>query len=241
MHLEEFCSNFYNLIKKKEKGASFFQDAQAQLSGLLADTQWFLDFLEKLVLDTSFCQQQKPSRWLNEYTVYRSPEGSFVILAYIWEPRQVDVIHDHNSWGIVGTLSGKVRETKYRRIDDGGKDGYAELEETLNKIIDPCETTYVLPLDKGIHKLENFDGHTITIHVYGKSVRKGFLNYYDSENRTVTRTYVYSLHRAALALRTLGDMKSPASRKILQEAMKLSEEEILKKEIELSLMRSDAN
>jgi predicted metal-dependent enzyme (double-stranded beta helix superfamily) len=35
------------------------------------------------------------------------------MLAYIWEPKQMDVIHDHNSWGVVGTLSGMVSEKKY--------------------------------------------------------------------------------------------------------------------------------
>lgn len=238
MQLENFCSNFSELTNKKENGSSFFQEGQALLSGLLKDTQWFLDFLQKLIMDKSYRSQQKPSRWLNEYTVYRDPGGSFIMLAYIWEPKQVDIIHDHNSWGIVGTLTGKVLETKYHRTDDGTKEGYSELEETMNKIMNPGDTTFLLPLEKGIHKLENHDGHSITIHIYGKSVRKGYLNFYDLRNRTVARTYIYSLHRAALALRALGDMSTPSSRKLLQEAANNSGEEILKKEIELSLAKS---
>jgi len=240
MQFEEFCNSFHELTGRKDKGPTFFQEGQALLSELLKDRQWFLDFLQKFIMDTSFREQQKPSRWLNEYTVYRSPQGSFVILAYIWEPRQIDVIHDHNSWGILGTLSGSLRERKYRRTDDGKRDGYAELEEISNNMMGPGGTTFVMPLDKGIHQLENFEGYSVSINIYGKSVRKGYLNYYDPENSTVTRTYVYSLHKAALAIRTLGYMNCDVSKSILQKALEQSSDDILKKEMDLTLARSES-
>lgn len=239
MQLEEFCSSFSSLIKGKDKSSTFYQEGQALLSGLLADTGWFTGFLQKIIMDTAFRDQQKASRWLNEYLVYRSPDRSFVMLAYIWEPRQIDIIHDHNSWGIVGILSGKVIEKKYRRIDDGSKEGYAELEETFSGVMNPCDTTVVQPLEKGIHHMINFDDFCVSIHVYGRPVRKGYLNYYDMEKKTVARTYAYPYHRAALAIKTLGSIDGTASKNILQQAIDRSTEDILKKEMELSLRRSE--
>ena len=54
------------------------------------------------------------------------------------------------------------------RLDDGKKEGYAELEEVSSIVLNPGETTYVLPLNKGIHRMENLGRDTaITINVYG--------------------------------------------------------------------------
>jgi len=235
MNLEEFCNRFEDITGRGEKISHVLREGQSLLSELMATTEWFQVFLKRIVMDTAFRQQQKPSRWLNEYTVHRSPAGNFVILAYIWEPYQIDVIHDHNSWGIIGTLMGKVREYKYRRIDDGARDDYAELEEISHRLVMPGDTSSVMPLDEGIHRMENLANCSISINVYGKSYRKGYLRYYDLENRTVTRAYSYPLYRPALALRALGYMGGAMAKNILEETAKDSGEDLLKKEAELSL------
>jgi predicted metal-dependent enzyme (double-stranded beta helix superfamily) len=235
MNLEEFCTRFEEVTVKEDKIPQVLREGRALLSELLATTEWFELFLKRIVMDTDFRQQQKPSRWLNEYTIHRSPAGNFVILAYIWEPHQIDVIHDHNSWGVIGTLMGKVSERKYRRIDDGAKDGYAELEEISHRLIMPGDTSFVLPLDGGIHRMENLTNCSISINIYGKSYRKGYLHYYDVENRTVTRAYIYPLYRAALALRALGYMDGVPAKDILEAATKDPVEDLLRKEAELAL------
>lgn len=239
MNLEEFCNRFEDVAGRGEEITHVLREGRALLSELMATTEWFQLFLKRIVMDTAFRQQQKPSRWLNEYTVHRSPEGNFVILAYIWEPHQIDVIHDHNSWGVIGTLTGKVSERKYRRVDDGARDGYAELEEISHRLLIPGDTSSVMPLDGGIHRMENLTNCSISINVYGKSYRKGYLHYYDAENRTVTRAYIYPLYRAALALRALGHMDGVLAKNILEEAIKDPVEDLLKREAELSLARRD--
>jgi predicted metal-dependent enzyme (double-stranded beta helix superfamily) len=239
MNLEEFCNRFEDVASRGEKIPQILHEGRALLAELMATTEWFQLFLKRIVMDTAFRQQQKPSRWMNEYTVHRSPEGNFVILAYIWEPHQIDEIHDHNSWGVIGTLTGKVSEHKYRRIDDGAKDGYAELEEISHCLIMPGDTSSVMPLGGGIHRMENLTNCSVSINIYGKSYRKGYLHYYDVENRTVTRAYIYPLYRAALALRALGYMDGILAKDILEEAAKGPVEDLLKKEAELSLARRD--
>jgi predicted metal-dependent enzyme (double-stranded beta helix superfamily) len=241
MDLEQFCNRFEDVLAREDKSGHVIHEGRALLAELMGNTQWFQEFLKKIILDASFRQQQKPSRWPNEYTVHRSPAANFVMLAYIWEPHQVDVIHDHNAWGLIGTLTGKVDERKYRRVDDGTKDGYAELEEITHKLVMPGETTFVMPLDGGIHRMDNLTDCSISINVYGKSVRKGYLHYYDFENRTVTRTYIYPLYRAALAVRALGHMEGAAPKEILDEAMSQPVDELLKREAALSLLRLEEN
>ena len=98
-----------------------------------------------------------------------------------------------------------------------------------------------MQLDGGIHRMENLTECSISINVYGKSFRKGYLHYYDYENRTVTRTYIYPLYRAALAIRALGYMDGPMAKDILEEAMGQPIDDLLKREAELSLVRLEAN
>ena len=240
MNLEEFCNRFEDVAAREDNIPHILREGRTLMAELMKETAWFQEFLKKIVLDTDFRQQQKPSRWLNEYTVHRSPAGRFVILAYIWEPYQIDVIHDHNSWGVIGTLTGRVSERKYRRVDDGAKDGYAELKEISHRLVLPGDTTSVMPLDGGIHRMENLTECSISINVYGKSYRKGYLHYYDFANKTVTRAYIYPLYRTALALRALGYMEGARAKNILEETTNGEVEDLLKKEAELSLARIEA-
>jgi predicted metal-dependent enzyme (double-stranded beta helix superfamily) len=240
MNLDEFCHRLEEVIDGADKIIHVLREGRTLMAELMKETAWFQEFLKKIVLDTDFRLQQKPSRWLNEYTIHRSPSGRFVVLAYIWEPHQIDVIHDHNSWGVIGALTGKVSERKYRRVDDSARDGCAVLEEISHRLLLPCDTTSVMPLDGGIHRMENLTDCSISINVYGKSYRKGYLHYYDFENRTVTRAYIYPLYRAALALRALGYMEGALAKNILEETTNESVDDLLKKEAQWSLVRLDA-
>ncbi|MBN1662141.1 MAG: cysteine dioxygenase family protein [Deltaproteobacteria bacterium] len=241
MDLEQFCNQFEDVFKKEEDIDNVIQEGRVLLSELMGRTDWFQEFLKRIILDASFRQQQKPSRWLNEYLLHRSPSGNFVVLAYIWEPYQIDVIHDHNSWGIIGTLGGRVSERKYRRVDEGTKDGYAKLEEVSHKLVLPGETTFVREMDKGIHRMENLTENAISINVYGKSLRQGYLHYYNFQNKTVSRAYVYPLYRAALAVKTLGFMEGDTAKNVLEDMQNQPIEDLLKNEVELSLVRLNAS
>jgi hypothetical protein len=78
---------------------------------------------------------------------------------------------------------------------------------------------------------------SVSINVYGRSVRKGYLNFYDMDKNSVTRTYIYSLNRAALAIRALGSMDGGLSESILRRTIDSAPEESLKQEAAISLGR----
>jgi hypothetical protein len=131
-----------------------------------------------------------------------------------------------------------VSEKKYRRTDDGSIDGHAELKEISSRILMPSETTSVAALEGGIHRMENLlADSSVSINVYGRSVRKGYLNFYDIDRNSVTRTYIYSLNRAALAIRALGTMDGQLSESILRQALDSIPEDSLKQEAAISLRR----
>ncbi|HOF04710.1 MAG TPA: cysteine dioxygenase family protein [Syntrophales bacterium] len=216
---EMFCRRFGAVAAGNADAAAVVSEGIPLVRELVSSDLWWRDFVREALVGRSWFQQHPPTLWPNEMTLYRSPDQSFLVLAYIWEPHSVDTIHDHGSWGIVGSFVNDIREVKYRRLDDGSTAGHAELEETLDQVLRPGEITTVFPLDEGIHHMENVaETMAVTINVYGRSVRRGYLRFFDRERNTVRRVYPPRTFREVLMVRTLGVMGGAGD--ILEEALR---------------------
>jgi len=238
MNLEEFCPRLSALQQEKKELSQFIPEGRALLGELLQDSTWFRSYLEKLILDPDFLKAQEPSIYPNEVTLYRSPDRAFSIQAYFWEPRTTSAVHDHGSWGIVGAMICPVRERKYRRLDDGETAGRAELEETSRSWIKPGETTFVLPLNEGIHLMEAPEERgSVSLSVYGRSVRYGYIQFFDLNRKTVRRVYPPRLLKKVLAIRTLGYLAESWGEEILKASASSPRPEYLEREIEQALSR----
>lgn len=208
------------------------------LSELMSQKEWFGEILRKILFDREFSESQKAGIWPNEITLHRSPDRSFQVICYIWGPYLADTIHDHGSWGIIGSFSRPIREKKYRRLDDGTREGYAELEETASTVLQPGEFTSVLPLNKGIHRMENrSDDVAITINVYGRSIRKGYIQFFYPEDNAVARVYPPRSLKEALAIRAAGALGASWSEDILKKVLASDLPDHIRKEGEDSLAR----
>ncbi len=206
---EKFCHRFQELTEKNENISVTLEKGIPIVQELISSDLWFRDFLKEALIERSWLKQQQPTLWPNELTLYRSPDQSFLVLAYIWEPFSADAIHDHGSWGIVASFINDIEEVKFRRQDDGTVAGYAELEETVTRVLKPGEITCVLPLNAGIHQMENLSGEiAVTLNVYGRTVRRGYLQYFDRERKAVKRVYPPRTYKQVLMVRTAGVMGS---------------------------------
>ena len=237
-NLEQFCESFNDLLKGKPDMSTIIRTGRTLVSELMNEKEWFGDILERLLFDKEFSDSQKPGIWPNEITLHRSSDRSLLVLCYIWDPGLSDAIHDHGSWGIIGSFVQPIGERKYMRLDDGKKEGYVELEEVSFIVLNPGETTYVLPLNKGIHKMENFGSDmAITINVYGPNVRKGYVQFFYPERNSVNRVYPPKTLREALAVRALGSLAAPWSEELLRRVLTSGLPDYIKKEGEISLAR----
>jgi predicted metal-dependent enzyme (double-stranded beta helix superfamily) len=238
MNLEEFCLRFHAFLDKKPSFPTLVEVGQELLGELLSDPSWFRGILRKLILDREFLKMQEVSVFHNEITLHRSSDRAFSVLAYIWEPHTPSPIHDHGSWGMIGGLIHQFRERKYRRLDGGQVEGHAELEEVSSKVIGPGETTYVLPLDKGIHRMEAaMDQLAVTVSVYGRSIRKGYVQFFDPSQKKVVQAYAPKLFKEVLAIRTLGSIPEPWAESILTAKTPAAIPDYLMKEYQLSLSK----
>jgi predicted metal-dependent enzyme (double-stranded beta helix superfamily) len=204
MNLEIFCNRFQTLLDQAPSTPLMREDGRQLFQDLIQNPLWLGKFLQKFMADSAFLSDQPVSFFDNEIKLYRSPDKSFILLAYIWDRRDLSPIHDHGAWGIIGALMGPLREIKYQRLDNSQVEGYAELKQISDTVIAPGETVQVLPLDKGIHQTGATDDQlTITINVYGKSIRQGYIHCFDPAEKKVTRAHRRIHFRRPLALQAL--------------------------------------
>ena len=78
--------------------------------------------------------------------LYEDPDHHFVINATVRKPGSKGAIHDHgHSWTLYGLIEGTERIERYRRIDDGKRDGYAELKLVADRDMGPGGVDFVPP------------------------------------------------------------------------------------------------
>lgn len=239
-NLKEFNIEFTDLLREKPGWPALLKKGSAMLRQLL-NGDWFEPILSKLVLDEEFLKTQWHSIDSYDIQIYRSPEKLYSVRAYIWHPEIMYPIHDHGAWGLVGAYRNQIKERKYERADDGSDPHHVQVRLTSEAILSPGQTTDVLPMSEGIHQMQALNNQTaITIHVYGSPVRKGFINYYNPHNNTMTRMYAPSIEKKVFAIRALGSIHQPWAKDVLKSALNSSNPEFIKDEIRFSLNKIKA-
>ena len=100
------------------------------------------------------------------YLLHRGPGLS--VTSVVWGPGSHVGPHDHHTWGMIGVMGNAIQETRFRRVDDRDRAGYARLEKDRAVLVRPGEVSLLVPDEDEIHQLDNFsDRPTVEIHVYG--------------------------------------------------------------------------
>ena len=220
MNLEEFCERFQSLQEQRPKPPNLLEAGRELMEELLRDPAWFAEFLRNYVANPAFLADQPASFFDNEIKLCRSPDKSFVLLAYLWEGGSLCTVHDHSAWGLIGSLLHGLREVKYRRLDGGQVEGYARLEQASDGVLQSGETRTVLPLDQGIHQTGAAgDPLTISLGVYGRSVRKGYIQFFDPEEKKVLRATTRLGFKKVLALRALASLEEALGKRVLTSSL----------------------
>ena len=103
------------------------------------------------------------------YMLYRAP--SFNITTVVWGPGDKAKAHNHDTWGLVGVVENELQETRFRRLDDGSKEAYADLEIAGINRNTTGMVSSLLPPGDDIHEMLNVTGkNTVEVHVYGKDL-----------------------------------------------------------------------
>jgi predicted metal-dependent enzyme (double-stranded beta helix superfamily)/catechol 2,3-dioxygenase-like lactoylglutathione lyase family enzyme len=170
----------------------------AEIGQVLATTEDRRETIARLL--PSFAALLSDSTWLHaefrqpvagkfvQYAIYRAEDASLSLMAMVVPPGVATPVHDHRAWGLVGVYQGRQREKVYRRIDDGSRPEFADLQEVAENILAPGDVTTLLPPEGDIHMIETISaGPSISIHVLGNDIGCEHRHRYDVEHKAVHR------------------------------------------------------
>ena len=143
--------------------------------------------LAELVKDSNCIEPQfkcHGGKAYGRYMLHRAP--LFNVTSVVWGPGDGAKAHNHDTWGLVGVVENELQETRFKRRDDGSKEGYAELETTgVNNNKAGMVSTLVAP-DNDIHEMLNITQmNTVEVHVYGKDLANMQRLQFDVGSRSV--------------------------------------------------------
>ncbi len=185
----------------------------AELPKLLLNKELIEGLLSNLADGEGYPDARRPTMFDNEVPLYLDPQGLFSLRMYLWGPMEYTTPHDHNSWGVIGTASEGYEVINYRRLDDESHEGYARLVEVERLRLQPGETAFTLPFSKGIHKTGNGARTSIaTLHFYGKTLSRGYLNGFDIANNRVYRIFPPRQKKQLLARQALDCLEAAAEK-----------------------------
>jgi len=180
---------------------------RAEMPTLLLNHRLLKKILTHIVRGRRYPDVRQATMFLNEFILYINPQRLFSARLYLYEPGQYTPIHDHNSWGVYGCVSGKVEVIRHRREDVETRQGYARLREIERIILLPADTSVVRPLNDGIHQAGNpTSGTCVMFCVYGTPIRRLYVNQYDHTRNSVSRLYPPRLRKKRLAAQALDNM-----------------------------------
>ena len=172
--LDEFTSDMESLLKSKPDQQKIFDAGSSLLERLVSNEN---------VIPSEYRLPAANGRRPNHgtYLLYQGESG-LSVTAVVWGPGEHLGPHDHLTWGMIGILNNTLTETRYQRVDDRSREGYAQLE--LDRVVNfkPGELTLLVPDTDEIHQMDNHtDRPTVEIHVYGDDLRGIDRHRYDLE------------------------------------------------------------
>jgi predicted metal-dependent enzyme (double-stranded beta helix superfamily) len=139
--------------------ADFLYRAAAALKKfLLADARW---------LPAPY-RRPHPMHY-QQYLLYRDPLARFSIISFVWGPGQKSPVHDHQVWGLVGTLQGVELAQSYAAPQDPANPPIVQGPE---RRMVPGDVEVMSPALGDIHRVRNESDSevAVSIHVYGADI-----------------------------------------------------------------------
>ncbi|UCG07885.1 MAG: hypothetical protein JSV83_04335 [Desulfobacterales bacterium] len=202
------CKRWSQILAKLKEQKERIEYIQNELPALLHNSGVFVELLSNIVKGGRYPDIRQPQMFDDEILLYLNTQPIFSIRMFIYEPLAYTPIHDHNSWGVIGSALGKIGVVKYVRVDDGSVEDYARLHQAERVTLALGETDVALPLDQGIHQTGNADGHAgIMVSVYGRLIRRVYIQQFDMENNKVYRRYSPRVKKKLLAAEALSVFK----------------------------------
>jgi predicted metal-dependent enzyme (double-stranded beta helix superfamily) len=112
-------------------------------------------------------QRNGDAEGYRSYSLHTEPDGSFSVVALVWQPGQVTAIHDHVTWCVFGVIQGVEYEELFTLDEERGC-----LVQAGTSANEAGEVSGFAP-PGDIHRVRNVgDDTAISIHIYGTDVSR---------------------------------------------------------------------
>jgi predicted metal-dependent enzyme (double-stranded beta helix superfamily) len=176
-----------------------------ELPVLLKDKEIFISLLRAIMDQAPYPDVRSATIFESEIVLYRDPDRMFSVRLYLWGKGDYDPVHDHNSWGVIGTALGTLDIINYMRVDDCSDERHAVLKECSRQFIPTGQTYSIFPLNKGIHKTGNANEPVIIqVGIYGNNLTgRNYVNVFDINTGEISRLYLPHMKKHMLAMQAL--------------------------------------
>ncbi|WP_415402174.1 hypothetical protein [Tateyamaria sp. SN3-11] len=129
-----------------------------------------------------------PSQGFGVHLLHEEDDHRLAVFVFAWAPGKGTNPHNHKTWAVVAGIEGQEHEVNYKRLDDGSRVGFAELEQTFEETMRPGMVAACLPDD--IHTVENIGEQvSVSLHTYGLHLNHTGRSEFDLTSRT-ERPYI---------------------------------------------------
>jgi hypothetical protein len=198
--LGRICSRWSDAVARISDDAGCIEFFENELPTFLGSRSLFVEILENMIKGNSYPDIRQAQLFDEEILLYLNPKRLFSIRMFIYGPGEYTPIHDHSSWGLIGSALGNLGVVKYSRKVEALEERYACLCKTENLVLKPGQTEVVLPLNQGIHQTGNPTEQTIImISIYGRPIRRIYINRFDERTGEVRHMYPPRIRKKMLA------------------------------------------
>lgn len=112
--------------------------------------------------------------------LHEEADHSLAVFAVAWLPGRGVPPHDHGTWAVVAGVDGLETNAFWKRVDDGAREGYAEIVKSGEKVFADGEVLSMLP--GAIHSVRNETAQTtVSLHTYGMHINFTNRSQFDPE------------------------------------------------------------
>ena len=214
--IASFCQKCSKALSKTDDINGKIEYVRQELPGLSRNRSLFTGMVRDIVDGAKYPDLRQVTMFDNEVLLFSDPDHLYSLRLFFWEQGEYTRVHDHGSWGVIGPITGELEAVNYAREDDGSNEAYARLVESERLKLQPSETAFTLPLDKGIHKVGNPTTETmVSLSLYGNAIPRGYINGFEIETGRVYRILPPKTRKKLLAMQALPGLDGSVAREAL--------------------------
>lgn len=127
---------------------------------------------------------QSDGGWSGVSRVLRAdPDGMTLVQVRFTAPREASAVHEHRAWWVLRVINGQEYYTEYERLDDGKREGYADLKAGPERLLGPGDV--LIALGPVIHLHADYQGMTVDeLMLLGENPGQNPIRRFDPEKKT---------------------------------------------------------